>query len=147
MAINDTIRIEVVTPAKAVLDVKASEVVLPGIEGELGILPGHLPLLTALDVGTMIIKTKTETRRFVLDGGFAEVLREKITVLTEGCEGVDDIDIEHARQLKEKAESDLQDLELRAKSEPIEEELMAHHRKMLKRAQTRILLGGDSKRD
>jgi len=141
----NTIHLEVVTPAKAVLDVKATEVVLPGIQGELGILPGHLPLLTSLDVGTMVVKSEGKSRTFVLDGGFAEVLREKITVLTEACEGVDDIDIEHARQVMAQAEKDIKALEERSKSEPIEPDVMEQHRQMLKRAQTRLLLGEGKK--
>jgi F-type H+-transporting ATPase subunit epsilon len=143
----NTILLEVVTPAKAVLDVKATEVVLPGIQGELGILPGHLPLLTALDVGTMVVKMDGKSRSFVLDGGFAEILREKITVLTEACEGVDDIDIEHARQVMAQAEKDIKELEERSKSEPIEPDVMEQHRKMLKQAQTRLLLGQSKSKD
>ena len=135
----DKIKVEVVTPASAVLDVKASEVVLPGIEGQIGVLPGHLPLLTALDIGEMIVRTPEGTRRFVLEGGFAEVHRTKVTVLTEGCRGVDELDVEHARSLKEQAERDISALEERSKSEAIEEEVLAHHRRILRLAQTHLL--------
>ena len=133
------IKVEVVTPASAVLDVKATEVVLPGIEGQIGVLPGHLPLLTALDIGEMIVHTEQGKRRFVLEGGFAEVLRSKVTILTESCKGTDELEIEHARSLKDKAERDIRALEERSKTEAIEEEVLEHHRKMLKLAQMQIL--------
>ncbi len=135
----DKIKVEVVTPASAVLDVKASEVVLPGIQGQIGVLPGHLPLLTALDIGEMIVHTDSGVRRFVLEGGFAEILRSKVTILTEGCQGVGDLDVEHARNLKEQAEKDIKALEELSKTESIEEDVLEHHRKMLKLAQTQLL--------
>lgn len=141
MASSGKIKLEVVTPARAVLDIKVDAVDLPGIEGQLGILPDHLPLLTGLDVGEMIVRGPEGERRFFIDGGFAEVLGHKVTVLTEFCDGVDEIDIEHARQVKEQAEKDLSALEERSKSEPVEEDALEHHRKMLKRANTRLLLG------
>ncbi len=139
----DKIKVEVVTPASAVLDVKASEVVLPGIQGELGVLPGHLPLLTALDIGEMVVHTDSGARRFVLEGGFAEILRAKVTILTESCKGVDELDIEHARSLKAKAEQSIKDLEARSKTEPIEEDVLEHHKKQLKLAQMQLLHAKD----
>jgi F-type H+-transporting ATPase subunit epsilon len=139
----DKIKVEVVTPASAVLDVKASQVVLPGIQGELGVLPGHLPLLTALDIGEMVVHTEQGARRFVLEGGFAEILRTKVTILTESCQGVDELDIEHARSLKTKAEESIAELELLSKTEPIEEDALEHHRKQLKLAQTQLLHAKD----
>lgn len=137
---ND-IQLEVVTPARAVLKERVSEVVLPGIEGNLGILPGHIPLLTALDIGQMTVRGENGERTFCIDGGFAEISHHKVTVLTEGCEGADEIDIEHARQLLKDAEESLSLLEERSKSEEIAEDTLEHHRKMLRHAQTRLLTG------
>lgn len=137
---ND-IQLEVVTPARAVLKERVSEVVLPGIEGDLGILPGHIPLLTALDIGQMTVNVDGKERTFCIDGGFAEISHHKVTVLTEGCEGADEIDIEHARQLLKDAEEHMSLLEERSKSEEIAEDTLVHHRKMLKRAQMRLITG------
>ena len=137
----ETIEIEVVTPAAAVLDAKAEEVILPGVEGELGILPGHLPLLTALDVGPMQVKQNGKIREFYLEGGFAEISHDKITVLTETCRGVDEIDIEHAQLLRAEAEQELAELIERAKSETIEPDVVEYHQRKLKRAQTQLLMG------
>ena len=139
------IQIEVVTPARAVLKQRVEEVVLPGAEGQLGILPDHLPLITALGIGEMIVKGPDKVRTFFVDGGFAEIRDNVVTVLTEDCHGVDEIDVEHARQLLHQAESSLSALEERAKKEGVEEDLMEHHRRMLKRAQVRLLMSDKSK--
>lgn len=145
---KNTINLEVVTPARAVLDIQVDEVVLPGAEGELGVLPGHLPLLTTLDIGQMAVRTPEGTREFFVDGGFAEILRHKVTVLTEACDGIDEIDIEHAEKMRAEARRELEDLLERSKTEPVEEDVLDHHRKMLKRAQTRLLMGeGGKSRD
>jgi F-type H+-transporting ATPase subunit epsilon len=139
------IRVEVVTPARAVLDIKAKDVVLPGVMGELDIMPGHLALLTALGVGRMIVRGGPEgTRTFVIDGGVAEIADDTLTVLTESCEGADEIDIEHAKQMLERAEADLKDLEDRSKSEVVAEDAMELHRKQIERARARILHGKSS---
>ena len=138
---TNSLHLEVVTPARAVLSEKVEEVVLPGADGQLGILPGHIPLITALNIAEMIIKVDGKARTFVVDGGFAEIRDDRITVLTEGCEGVDEIDIEHARQLLHDAETELSLLEERAQKETVEEDLMEHHRKMIQRARVRLLAG------
>lgn len=136
------IRVEVVTPARAVLDIKAKDVVLPGIDGELDVMPGHLALLTGLSVGRMIVRGGPEGERsFVIDGGFAEIVNDTLTVLTESCEGIDEIDIEHAQQMLDRAQADLKDLEELSKSEVVAEDAMALHRKQIERARARVLLG------
>ena len=136
----EKIELEIVTPARSVFDGKADEVVLPGAQGQLGVLPGHLPLLTSLDIGELIVKEGGKTRRFGIEGGFAEVGPDRVTVLTEECYGVSDIDIEHARQLMAEAEQEINRLEKLSTEELPEEDLLAHHKKMLRRAQTQLLL-------
>jgi len=146
MADERLIALEVVTPARAVLKEKVKSVVLPGVEGQMGILPGHLPLLTALDFGQMIVDTNEGLRSFAVDGGFAEISRDQVTVLTEGCEGVSDIDVEHARQVLKQAEEELNALEKLSQDEDVEDDVMEHHRKMLRRARNRLVLGEESKK-
>ncbi len=141
MAEDKTIHLEVVTPARAVLKERVTEVVLPGVNGQLGILPGHLPLLTALDIGELIVRSESSVRTFYIDGGFAEVLGHRVTVLTDDCQGVDDIDVEHARRLLQSAEDELGSLEERSKRELIDADVLELHRKQIKRARTRVLMG------
>ncbi|AWV89862.1 ATP synthase F1 subunit epsilon [Bradymonas sediminis] len=139
------IKLEVVTPTRAVLSVEVDEVVLPGSLGQMGILPGHLPLLTGLDVGAMILRDNGTERRFFIDKGFAEILDDKISVLTQGCEGVSDIDIEHARAEFKEAEQEIGRLEKLTNVEEVEdtEELLKRYRESLERARTRLLVAGE----
>jgi F-type H+-transporting ATPase subunit epsilon len=142
-----SLQVEVVTPAKSAYSSVASgqrvtEVVLPGVMGQLGILPGHLPLLTALDVGPMIIRTDSGERTFYIDGGFAEVSRTKITVLTEDCRGVNELDVEGARALLEAAEKKLAHAEHHI-DEHTEDSVLEQHRAEIKRAQMRLLLANE----
>ena len=140
--------IEVVTPERAVLAGEADEVILPGSEGQLGILPGHLPLLTGLDIGEMTIKgfsgkhigaDHSGTRKFFVDGGFVEVLPNKVSVMTETCDGFDAIDVEAAKIAIEKAERDLLSLEEVGKGELIEAEILQRHQEALKKARMRLI--------
>lgn len=140
----ERITLEVVTPEKAVLSEEVDQVVLPGSEGQVGILPGHLPLLTGLSIGEMVIRNEGEERRFFVDKGFAEVLEDKVSVLTENCEGVSDIDIEHAQDEVSVAEEEIARLEAQAEVEGEEEELLQRYRDSLKRARTRLVVAGQA---
>ena len=93
----DTLRIEVVTPSRRVLENRAAEVRIPGALGELGILPGHTPLLTSLGTGEVTWVDGNTTGRLVVQGGFAEVQPDAVTVLASIAETVDEIDVEAAR--------------------------------------------------
>lgn len=94
----DSLQLEIVTPARAAYVGTASEVVLPGHLGELGVLPGHLPLVTLLRGGELVAKSGSESRSFAIGNGFAEVLPDRVTVLVRDCEGADELDGEHARE-------------------------------------------------
>ena len=144
----ETLLIEVVTPEKAVLTGHAEEVVLPGTTGQMGILPGHLPLLSGLDVGELVVrgfkgamgKTAIDgERRFFVDGGFVEVLPGKVSVMTELCDGFDEIDIAAARTAIEEAERELLSLEEKSKAEEIEVDVLQQHQETLRRARMRLL--------
>jgi F-type H+-transporting ATPase subunit epsilon len=137
------LNVEVVTPAKSAFsnvaaNLRVREVILPGIMGQLGILPGHLPLLTALDVGPMIIRTDSGDRTFYIDGGFAEVSRTKVTVLTEDCRGVSELDVDGARALLEAAEKKAAHVEQHG--DDGDGSALAQHHAEIKRAQMRLLL-------
>ena len=93
----ETLRLEVVTPSRRVLEAHADEIWIPGALGELGILPGHTPLLTSLGTGELKWTEGSEHGRLVIQGGFAEVQPDAVTVLATVAETIDQIDLEAAR--------------------------------------------------
>jgi F-type H+-transporting ATPase subunit epsilon len=102
------IRLEVVTPQKEVVNEEAQIVVAPGVLGEFGVLIGHTPFMTSLNIGTLRYTDGKGTERFVfINGGFSEALPNKVTVLAESAERRQDIDIERARSAMERAEKRL----------------------------------------
>ena len=103
----DKITVEVATPERLVISESVDEVVLPSVEGSMGVLPGHAPLLAMLDTGEMAYRVGSKTHFVALSGGFAEVLRDRVRVLAETCEPAEEIDVERARKAREKAEEKL----------------------------------------
>lgn len=100
--------LEVVTPQKAVVSESVQTVVAPGTEGEFGVLKGHTTFLTSVKVGTLRYKDASGKEHYLfVNGGFAEVLPSKVTVLAESAERRKDIDVERARKAKERAEKRL----------------------------------------
>ncbi len=89
--------VRVIAPDKTVWDAEAEEIVLPSTTGQLGILSGHAPLLTALDTGVMRVRANKEWVAIALLGGFAEVEDDEVTVLVNGAERGSDINLEDAR--------------------------------------------------
>jgi F-type H+-transporting ATPase subunit epsilon len=104
---SDTFQLEIVTPEKKVVDTAASEVQIPGKNGYLGVLPGHAPLITELAVGEITFRSGAEEQRLAVAWGFAEVLPDKVTILTETAERPSEIDVERARKAKQRAEQRL----------------------------------------
>jgi F-type H+-transporting ATPase subunit epsilon len=96
--------LEVVTPDRKVVSTTADIVVCPGIEGQFGVLVGHVPFLSALDIGEMYYKQGGKTEYLAVSGGFAEVTGSKVTVVAEAAEFGKEIDIERARRARERAE-------------------------------------------
>nr|YP_009502147.1 ATP synthase CF1 epsilon subunit [Porolithon onkodes]ASB29748.1 ATP synthase CF1 epsilon subunit [Porolithon onkodes] len=92
-----TLKIRVIAPDRTVWNADAEEVILPSSTGQLGILTGHIPLLTALDVGVMRVRVEKEWIPIVLLGGFAEVENNVITILVNGAEEGSAINIEKAQ--------------------------------------------------
>ena len=91
------IRCQVVTPERTELDREAEFVALPMFDGELGVLPGRAPLIGRLGFGTLRLQTAAGPERYFVDGGFAEVENDVVTVLTARLVSVDLLD---ARQIQ-----------------------------------------------
>jgi F-type H+-transporting ATPase subunit epsilon len=97
--------VRVVAPDKTVWDADAEEVILPSTTGQLGVLTGHAPLLTALDVGVMRVRDRKDWVAIALMGGFAEVENDEVTILVNGAERGDGIDREEAKAAYSAAEA------------------------------------------
>lgn len=96
--------VRVVAPDKTVWDSQADEVILPSTTGQLGILSGHAPLLTALETGVMRVRAEKNWVPIALMGGFAEVEKDEVTILVNGAERGDTINKEEARAAFTEAE-------------------------------------------
>jgi F-type H+-transporting ATPase subunit epsilon len=92
------VRCVVVTPEKALLDEAADFVALPMYDGELGVLPGRLPLIGRLGYGELRIHHGSHAKRYFVDGGFAQVRADVVTVLTARAVEADKIDVRAAEQ-------------------------------------------------
>ncbi len=96
--------LEIVTPDRLVLSAEADVVVCPGVEGQFGVLFGHVPFLSALEIGEMYYRDGGKTEYLAVSGGFAEVTGKKVTIVAESAEMGREIDIERARRARERAE-------------------------------------------
>ncbi len=88
--------VRVIAPDKTVWDAEAEEVILPSTTGQLGILSGHAPILSALDTGVMRVREGKGWKAIALSGGFAEVESDEVTVLVNGAELGENIDLKVA---------------------------------------------------
>src|SRR5512137_1602422 len=98
------IRCEIVSEDKMVFQGDADTVILPGVEGEMGILPNHAPLLTTLKFGVIRVRAGGMEQVFTVAGGVAEVQPKIVTVLADAAENVDEIDISRAEAARKRAE-------------------------------------------
>ncbi len=105
-----TIKLEIITAERQVFSDDVNTVVAPGVEGELGILPHHAPLITMLKPGEVLIRKGSEETYLFVSGGFLEVRPEKIIILADACERAEEIDIERAEAAKHRAEERLKTL-------------------------------------
>jgi F-type H+-transporting ATPase subunit epsilon len=102
------IRCEIVSQDRTVFEDDVDIVVLPGMDGEMGILPHHAPLLTTLKYGLIKVRIKEQEQIFTVAGGVAEVQPEIVTVLADAAENVVEIDEERAQAAKRRAEEMLE---------------------------------------
>ena len=104
------INLTVVTRERKIVDVQVDEVILPASDGELGVLPGHTPLLATLRIGPLRYRSGSRTERMVISWGFAEVLPDRVIVLAE--RGFLPIEIDRAEAERDRvaAEREIADL-------------------------------------
>jgi len=103
----DKIQLEVVTPERRVLAEPVEMVTIPGLGGELGILPGHTPLISQLRTGVLTYVEDGKSFQLHVSGGFLEVRDDHVSVLAEVAERPEEIDTAQARQSRERLEKQL----------------------------------------
>mgnify|MGYP001127595130 CR=1 FL=1 len=103
------LRFEIVTAERVVYSDDVDIVVAPGIEGQLGILPSHAPLLTMLQPGELVVRKDGEETAMFVSGGFLEVMQNRVTVLADVAERAEEIDIARAEEAKRRAEGQLKE--------------------------------------
>jgi len=99
-----SIQLQIVTPDREIAEGEVDEVSVPGKEGYLGVLPGHAPLLTELQAGTLEYRQNSKKHYVAIHWGFAEVLPDRVIVLAEIAERAEDIDVERAETKRKRAE-------------------------------------------
>ncbi|MBA2718534.1 MAG: F0F1 ATP synthase subunit epsilon [Chloroflexi bacterium] len=102
------LQLEIVTPEKLAYEDEVDSVVLPGSEGELGILPHHAPLVSTLGAGELRLRKGGQEESFAIVGGFLQVLPDKVVVMAETADMASEIDLEKAQEARRKAEEALE---------------------------------------
>ena len=125
------LHLEIVTPERLAYEDDVDMVVVPGVEGELGILPHHAPLITTLGVGELRIRKGGSDESFAIVGGFLQVRPDKVVVMAETADLASDIDLEKAQAARREAERALET----AANEPAD---LANARAALQQALLRI---------
>ncbi|OLP17310.1 F0F1 ATP synthase subunit epsilon [Leptolyngbya sp. 'hensonii'] len=117
-----TLTVRVIAPDRTVWDAKADEVILPSTTGQLGVLTGHAPLLSALDTGVMRVRVtgSRDWTAIALMGGFAEVENDEVTILVNGAERGDAISLEEAKANFAQAEARLSQVPVGDREEQIQ---------------------------
>ena len=130
------LQLDVITPERRLLSEQVDAVTVPGAGGELGILPGHTPLISELRTGVLSYTQGADTRRLLVSGGFVEVNDDRVSVLADLAEFPAEVDAARARTEREEAERRL------AAFTGTPEEL-SDLRTQLARADTRLQLTAD----
>lgn len=103
------IKLEIVTPEEKVYSESVDSVVLPTTSGEVGILPGHIPLITEISAGELAITKAGVVDLLAVDNGFAEVFGDTVSVLTEAAVDIEDIDLSSVAEAQRRAEEALRE--------------------------------------
>jgi F-type H+-transporting ATPase subunit epsilon len=103
----DELMLEIVTPEKMTFSGKVEEVTIPGAEGEFGVLRGHEPFLSSVDIGELNFIKDSKKTHYSVNTGYAEVAASKVTILIETAERSDNIDKNRALKAKDNAETRL----------------------------------------
>src|SRR5687768_5148003 len=101
------LQLDIITPERRLLSEQVDAVTVPGLGGELGILPGHTPLISQLQTGVLSYTRGAETRRLLVSGGFVEINDDRVSVLTDLAELPGEIDAARARLERDDAEKRL----------------------------------------
>ncbi len=126
------IRCEIVSQDRLVFEGEADIVIVPGSLGEMGILAGHAPLLSTLDLGVIRVKSGSDEQVFTVTGGFIEVQPDLVTVMADAAENVEDIDIQRAKDAMERAS------QLLAEESPADPETYLRIQSALQRSSLRL---------
>ncbi|HEX8851998.1 MAG TPA: F0F1 ATP synthase subunit epsilon [Pyrinomonadaceae bacterium] len=135
----ERIQLDVITPERRLVSEAVDSVTVPGLGGELGILPGHTPLISQLQTGVLSYTQGQTTRRLLVSGGFVEVNADRVSVLADLAETPEEVDATRARQEREQAERALNGFS----GAPEELEQV---RAQLARADARLQLASDNTR-
>jgi len=103
----EKLTLDIVTPYGHIFTEEVDEILAPGSEGEFGVLPDHVPFLTTLKIGILSYKKGSETGRFFVNWGYAEVGPDKVTILADSAEKSEEIDAERAKAALKRAEERL----------------------------------------
>lgn len=103
------IKVEIVTPHRLLADDEVDMVTLPGIEGQMGIMRGHAPLLSTLDIGEIVLHKGNDVQYIAVGGGVVEVRPDKVTVLADVAEQAEEIDVDRAMAARERARQSLEE--------------------------------------
>lgn len=132
---GESMTLQIISPEGTVLkDVSTEAVVVPVVEGSMGILHNHAPMVTALRIGVLRYKQGSEYKRVAVSGGFLELSNNRITVLADTAETGETVDVLRAREAKKRAEE-----RLKTRSEKIDR---ARAEAALKRALARLQAAG-----
>lgn len=104
------IQLSVVTPTAEVIKSEVDEVIVPGLKGEIGMLPGHVPLVSALKPGVLVTFQGGKRKFYAVSSGFAEIDADVVTILTDTCEPAEGIDGERAKRALVSAQQELEGL-------------------------------------
>jgi F-type H+-transporting ATPase subunit epsilon len=126
------IRCEIVSQDRLVFEGDADIVTVPGTLGEMGILPGHAPLLSTLNLGVIRVKSGDQEQIFTVTGGFIEVQPDIVTIMADAAENVEEIDIQRAEEAMERAKN------LLADDKPIDLETSLRIKAALRRSSLRL---------
>ncbi|GMT47935.1 MAG: ATP synthase epsilon chain [bacterium] len=103
----EKLTLEVVSPYGLVLKEEVDEIVATGSEGEFGVLPGHMPLVTTLKIGMLVCRKGATVSYVFINSGYAEVNEDRVLILADSAEREDDIDVERAKDAMKRAEERL----------------------------------------
>ncbi len=106
---ENKIQLDIVSPQGLVLSEHVDELTASGSEGEFGVLPGHVPFITTLNAGMLIIKADGKTEYVFVSSGYAEVTFAKVVVLADSAERAEDIDVDRAIAARKRAEDRLRE--------------------------------------